>query len=83
MGTKYNPGEFDCYNKLKPDEPYFILMARDQQAPHRVLDWAQNREYGLGRIENPQERAREVAKIAEARTCAEAMKAWRQKNRSP
>lgn len=30
MGTKNNPGEFDCYANAAPDEPMFILLGRDQ-----------------------------------------------------
>jgi hypothetical protein len=29
MGTKSNPGPFDCYAKAEPDEPMFVLLARD------------------------------------------------------
>lgn len=30
MGTKTQPGRYDCYNTLKDDEPHFVLMARDE-----------------------------------------------------
>ena len=26
MGTKNNPGKFDCYANAKPDEPLFVLL---------------------------------------------------------
>ena len=39
MGTKKQPGEFDCYAKLGPDEPYFVLRAKDPYAPQLVLIW--------------------------------------------
>lgn len=29
MGTKNNPGKYDCYAKLEPDEPYFLLRGKD------------------------------------------------------
>lgn len=29
MGTKSNPTQFDCYANALPDEPMFILLARD------------------------------------------------------
>lgn len=29
MGTKNNPGAFDCYANAEPDEPMFVLLARD------------------------------------------------------
>lgn len=40
MGTKNNPGEFDCYQAAEPDEPYFMLLARDPLAPILVGLWA-------------------------------------------
>ncbi|HAW11807.1 MAG TPA: aspartate decarboxylase, partial [Chloroflexi bacterium] len=29
MGTKNNPGKFDCYDDAHPDEPMFVLLGRD------------------------------------------------------
>lgn len=43
MGTKLNPGNFDCYENAKPDEPMFILLARDAGAPALVEKWAQEK----------------------------------------
>jgi hypothetical protein len=40
MGTKRNPGAFDCHAAALPDEPLFILLARDPAAPHLVKAWA-------------------------------------------
>lgn len=40
MGTKNNPGKFDCYANAKPDEPLFVLLARDPLAPFLVSMWA-------------------------------------------
>jgi hypothetical protein len=68
MGTKLKPGTFDCYANAKPDEPMFILLARDPLAPILVKLWADLREHAAG---NP-------SKVAEARMCALAMKQWRQ-----
>lgn len=67
MGTKFNPGEYDCYEAADPDEPMFILLARDRDAPALVELWADVRE---GRGEDP-------AKVAEARQCAEDMRAFK------
>lgn len=44
MGTKENPGRFDCYANAAPDEPMFILLARDKHAPTLVWLWATLRE---------------------------------------
>ncbi len=67
MGTKNNPGQFDCYANAAPDEPMFVLLARDPLAPILVELWASLREHAAG---NP-------SKVAEARSCAVAMCAWR------
>lgn len=40
MGTKNNPGKFDCYAKADPDEPIFILRAKDPLASFLVNLWA-------------------------------------------
>ncbi len=39
MGTKIHPGQFDCYRKLDPDEPFFVLRAKDPIAPYCVEAW--------------------------------------------
>ena len=66
MGTKNNPGAFDCYANAEPDEPMFILLARDKHAPTLVWSWAALRE--LDR-EDP-------AKVQEARQCMANMLTW-------
>lgn len=33
------PGEFDALVKLRPREPYFVLIGRDRFASRLVLDW--------------------------------------------
>jgi hypothetical protein len=66
MGTKLSPGKFDCYAAAEPDEPMFILLARDPLAPILVEAWASLREHAVG---NP-------SKVAEARECAKTMRTW-------
>jgi len=67
MGTKNNPGRFDCYDDADPDEPMFVLLARDPVAPVLVRLWADLR--SLDSNTRPE-------KIAEAFACAKDMKAW-------
>ena len=67
MGTKNNPGQFDCYANAYSDEPMFVLLARDPLAPVLVRLWADLREHFA---DNP-------PKVREARTCAYAMEIWR------
>lgn len=78
MGTKNNPGKFDCYANAEPDEPMFILLARDQTAPLRVEEWANAREHLIFCGMKPES---DRAMVEEARECAEAMRAWRKANR--
>lgn len=68
MGSKNNPGKFDCYEAADPDEPMFVLLGRDPLAPILVEAWASMREHLAG---NP-------SKVSEARACAEWMRRWRQ-----
>jgi hypothetical protein len=83
MGTKSNPGDYDCYANAEPDEPMFVLLARDPHAPYLVRQWAQARgmmllqQYG-GRADLGSDEARQ---IKEAFDCADAMDVWRKKNR--
>lgn len=66
MATKNNPGQFDCYQNAEPDEPMFVLLARDKHAPAMIWLWAVLREL---EHEDP-------AKVKEARECAVAMIEW-------
>jgi hypothetical protein len=70
MSTKKDAGPFDCYAKLFDDEPYFVLRAKDPDAPALVEEWA-TRRLAQGQGGNP--------KIPEALQCASAMRAWRSK----
>jgi len=67
MGTKEKPGQFDCYANAAPNEPMFVLLARDPSAHLLVGLWALIRDK-LG-DEDPE-------KIEEARVCADAMRDW-------
>lgn len=71
MGTKNNPGKYDCYTKAEPDEPMFVLLARDPLAPLLVEIWARE----------AAERGTDSTKIEEAKKCALDMVGWRYKNR--
>lgn len=88
MATKNNPGEFDCYGKLHPDEEYFLLRGKDPCGPYLVRIWVAMRlgEW-LSAIRlimdascDKHVRARVSpnphAKLAEAAQCAEKMEDW-------
>lgn len=63
MGTKNNPGQYDCYANAQPDEPMFVLLGRDKHAAGLVRLWALLR----------QRAGEDEAKIAEALQCADGM----------
>lgn len=67
MGTKTNPGAFDCYANAAPDEPMFVLLGRDKHAAVLVNLWAYMR-HADG--ETPE-------KVTEAVMCADAMVDYR------
>jgi hypothetical protein len=66
MGTKNNPAASDCYAKAEPDEPLFVLLARDKHAPTLVWLWATLRELDGEKPEI----------VSEARLCASEMLSW-------
>lgn len=78
MGSKNKPGDFDCYANAEPDEPMFILLARDASAAMLVEAWASERQR---LIELGMKPASDQAMVDEARLCAENMRAWRAANR--
>lgn len=94
MGTKNNPGKFDCYAAADPDEPMFVLLARDRLAGHLVSLWSKMRmgdaeaaravfddmmkKHAMAYCIEP-----DVSKAAEAIVCAMAMFKWREVHRAP
>lgn len=67
MGTKANPGSFDCYHAAADDEPMFVLLARDPLAPGLIRQWAAMRKAARG----------DSPKVGEAENCADSMDEWR------
>lgn len=78
MGTKANPSAWDCYANAEPDEPMFVLLARDPQAAYLVRQWADGRAVAISRGQRPIE---DFSQIDEAHKCANAMEAWRKEHR--
>lgn len=64
MGTKNNPGQFDCYANAAPDEPMFVLLGRDRHAAGLVQLWALLRARA----------GEDPAIVTEALECAKAMR---------
>jgi hypothetical protein len=77
MGTKSNPGTFDCYGKALPDEPVFVLLGRDPAFGVLVLDWAAKRKDLIQRGLRPQS---DMVMVEEAEQCAKEGLAWRAAN---
>jgi hypothetical protein len=77
MGTKNDPAEYDCHSNALPDEPIFVLVARDKSAPGLIRTWCTMRlaEMGAG-IRSTDE----LPQIREAQACADAMEQWRKDN---
>jgi len=75
MGTKNNPGKFDCYNKLEPDEPHFVVMGRDAVGWVAVLMWIGSR-LEMATVQATPMSQEEIDKLLEARDCARAMYDW-------
>ena len=67
MGTKSEPGRFDCYGKAEPDEPIFTLLARDPAAPRLIRDW----------VRYHQDAKTDGAKLLEALAVADDMDRYR------
>jgi hypothetical protein len=66
MGTKTEPGRFDCYGAAEPHEPIFILLGRDPVAADLVREWVKRR----------QAKGEGGDKIMEALSCASDMDAF-------
>lgn len=91
MSTKIAPGAFDYYRSALPDEPYFLLLARDTTAPARLREWADEHrrdllDQKLSRPEYDDDKdwlARweaDMAKCREADLIAHDMVVWRANN---
>lgn len=78
MGTKNTPAAFDCYDNAEPDEPMFVLLARDSAAAELVRAWARMRSTAIDMGRRSEE---DRAQVKEAYRCADAMDAWRKENR--
>lgn len=92
MGTKSCPSKFDCYAKAEPDEPMFVLIARDPLSDTLVHLWrhimcgdlVSAAQAYAALVSSPLMGSTgfENEKMDEAFECATAMAAWR-KERGP
>lgn len=77
MGTKNSPAKFDCYGNALPDEPMFILLARDPDFHRLVCEWANRRDADIRCGLRPES---DRAMVLEARQCAADGQHWRKEN---
>ena len=77
MGSKIQPGKFDCYANALPDEPMFVLLARDPDFFRLVRKWAKRRSKDVQCGLRPES---DMAMVAEAEKCAYDGRDWRKKN---
>lgn len=92
MGSKNNPGKYDCYANALPDEPMMVLLGRDPLAPPLTQIWAMIRAGNMDEarktfselIASPQSAVYvlrpEPDKAIEASDCALSMMEWRKAN---
>lgn len=77
MGTKENPGKFNCYENALPDEPMFVMLARDPEFFELVCQWAEKRQKDIDCGERP---ITDQHMVFEAFDCARAGQIWRKQN---
>lgn len=82
VNTLENPSEFDALVKLRPNEPYFMLLGRDTLSPGRVTEWADlNRKRALAEFNadkiNRDKLDQELRQSTDAEMIAASMKAYK------
>lgn len=84
MGTKLNPGKFDVYGALLPDEPYFVLAARDPSAPEMLRIWSRHRRDKVleesGNLAFTEKQESDLRKCTASDAVADDMVIWRKAN---
>jgi hypothetical protein len=82
INTLDAPSEFDAAAKLRPGEPYFLLIGRDLLAPALVLQWARDNrqraqdEHDRG-LTSAEQMTDELRKSTDAETIAWDMKEYK------
>ncbi len=66
MGTKRNPGLYDCHHAADPDEPIFTLRGKDPTSATIVRAWVVLREHlaDKGVIERDENQVNEALSLA-------------------
>jgi len=77
VATKNEELASGCFSRAMPDEPMFVLLARDPSAPSLVESWAHRRATEIGQGNRPES---DKAQVGEAYALASKMRAWRANN---
>lgn len=77
MGTKANPGKYDCHANALPDEPMFVLLARDPDFERLVRSWAESHQRAIFCGDRPDG---DFEIVNEAMQCALDGARWRKEN---
>ena len=77
MATKLTELRNGCFHAALDDEPMFVLLARDPDAPRLCRNWASQRESEITRGARP---SSDTAKVIHARQLADDMEKWRKAN---
>lgn len=72
MGTKIDGDR--CYDAAMPDEPMFVLLARDESSPKLVRQWAAIRQSLISAGLKPES---DQGQVDEALALADRMEVWR------
>jgi hypothetical protein len=80
VATKRDPGKFDCYAKAVADEPLFVLLARDRDAPGAVVEWSRRR---LAAMQDGTRPLGDAEQVAEALKLVRDMLRWREQHPRP
>ena len=78
MGTKDQPGKFDCYAAAADDEPLFVLKSTDISAPFVVRVWAET--YRERKMRAGAWNQHAIHRYCEAMEVANEMASWHHKN---
>lgn len=77
MGTKLSELRDGCFHRAMDDEPMFVLLGRDPDAPALVRAWAKMRRADIDQGKRP---ASDLAQAEEAEATATRMEEWRVMN---
>lgn len=79
--TKTRPGSWDALEKAEPDEPIFVLLARDEHAAPLVKEWVRRVREAALKLGDWNAAEPKLRKATDAEAIAWAMDSWRRNER--